>query len=63
MEDLEFIKKFSKISVTRACQIVGVNRSNLYTGRLSKEQNRKVREFIEDSVARLYIKGENQNGK
>ena len=63
MEDLEFIKKFSKISVTRACKIVGVNRSNLYAGRLSKEQNRKVRESIEDSVARLYIKGENQNGK
>ena len=32
-EDLEYIKKFSSISITDVCKKLGVNRGNLLNGR------------------------------
>ena len=56
MEDLEYIKKFSKITVKSVCDKTSVDKSNLFSGRTSKENIKKVREQIESEVAKLYLK-------
>ena len=55
MDDLEYIKNFSKITIVGACRKTGVNKSNLFTGRTSCENIKKVRKQIESDVAELYI--------
>lgn len=45
-KDLEFIKKYSKISITAICKKIGANRGNVWNGRASAETIRKVREAI-----------------
>ena len=53
-EDLEFIKKFSKISVQEICNKKNVNRANLLNGRtlrltqkeLEKELNQRLLSYI-----------------
>ena len=56
MEDLDYIKKFSKINITKACKKVKVNRSNLLNNKTTKENIKKVRQELEHQVAKLYIK-------
>ena len=63
MKDLEFIKKFSKITVSGACKKTKVDRSGLLRNRLKDEKAKAVREEIENQIARLYIKEENNNGE
>ena len=56
MEDLEFIKKFSKITIKKVCELSGVNRSNLMSGKIKDEKKiKKVRKAIESEIAKLYI--------
>lgn len=55
MKDLEFIRKFSKITVKDACKENGVNSSNLYAGRCSDEKVHFVRQYIEARIAKLTI--------
>lgn len=55
MEDLEFINKFSKIKVASICQKLKINRSNVYNGRTTDENLKKVRREIESELAKLYI--------
>lgn len=55
MEDLEFINKFSKIKVASICQKLKINRSNVYNGRTTDENLKKVRREIESEIAKLYI--------
>lgn len=54
--DLEYIKKFSKISVQGICKKENVNRSNLLYGRSTRENSKKVRRGIESEIAKLYAK-------
>lgn len=54
-EDLEFIKAFSKISVTDICKKKKVNRGNLLNGLSTKANSKKVRKGIESEVAKLYL--------
>lgn len=54
-EDLEYIKKFSQITISEACKLAGVDRSNLWSGRTTKKNIKKVRRIIESCVAELYI--------
>ena len=61
VKDLEFIKKFSKITVSGACKKAKVDRAGLLTNRLKDEKAKAVREEIENQIARLYIKEENNN--
>ena len=61
MENLDYIKTFSKISITKACKKCHVDRSNLLSGRSTKENEKKVREELEHQVARLYIEKEENN--
>ena len=55
MEDLEFINKFSKIKVASICQKLKINRSNVYNGRTTNENLKKVRREIESEIAKLYL--------
>lgn len=56
MEDIEFIKNFSKINITKIATKLKVNRGNLYSGRVAKEKLHIVRQEIESEIAKLYIR-------
>lgn len=58
MEDLEYIKKFTKISIPSICKKLKIDKSNLYTGRTTNLNIKKVRQEIESEIAKLYIKGD-----
>lgn len=55
MEDLEFIKNFSKVSISKACKKAKVNISNLYAGRVKKEKVKLIKKILESEIAKLYI--------
>lgn len=55
IEDLEYIKNFTKISVNRVCKELGYNTANILKGKATKERLHNVRKLIEDKQARLYI--------
>ena len=55
MSDLEYIKKFSKITITKACKKEDVNMSNLFNGRISEEKTKKIKKRLEHEIAKLYI--------
>lgn len=64
MEDLEYIKNFSKISITDACKKNKINRSNVLNGKASKNKIKKVRKQLENDVAMLYLmRDENEERK
>ena len=54
-EYLKYIKKFSKITITMACEKAGVDRGNLLNGKASKEKTLKVKQILESEVAKLYL--------
>lgn len=54
--DLEFIKRFSKITIKKACERANVNRGNLLNGNTSKENEHKVRVEIEKMIDELSVK-------
>lgn len=56
MTDLEYIKKFGKITIVDICNKKKINRSNLYNGKTTRKNERLVREEIESEIAKLYIK-------
>lgn len=58
MEDIDYIKKFGKITIKGACDKLNINRANLLNGKSTKENAKKVRAELENQVARLYIKEE-----
>lgn len=61
-EDLEYLKKFSKITITEVCKKAKVDSSNLYKGTASKKAIKKVRKILESEVAKLYIIKDEQDG-
>ena len=64
MEDLEYIKKFSKINISSICERKKIDRANLLSNRSTKKNAKIIREEIESEVAKLYIKNEeNDNVK
>ncbi len=53
--DLDFIKGFSKITITKACKKANVDRSNLIMGRIKdKEKIKKVKKILEREINNLY---------
>lgn len=62
MKDFEFIREFGKIKITDCCKSVKVDMSNIYNKKTTLENAKKVREEIEDRIARLYLKGNKENG-
>ncbi len=61
MENLEYIKKFSKITISGICKKKKIDRSNLFANRGSKENAKIIREEIESEIAKLYIKEDNKD--
>lgn len=57
-KNLQYLKNFSKISITDVARRIGVDRTNLVLGRTSAEKIEKAKELIESDVAKLYIKEE-----
>ena len=55
MDDLEYIKKFSKITIKDVCKKSKADRSNVLTGKASKKTISKVKRQIESEVAKLYL--------
>lgn len=56
MKDIEYIKKFSKISISGICKKNKINRQNLLNNRTTQKNAKIVREEIESEIAKLYIK-------
>lgn len=54
-EDLNFIKKYSKISVNKVCKELGYNTANILKGKATPERVHNVRKLIEEKQAKLYI--------
>ena len=57
-KNLQFIKNFSKITITKVCDTVGATRQNVISGKASSEKIRNVKEEIESEIAKLYLKKE-----
>jgi len=62
MDDLEYIRKFNQIKLTKICKTAKVNRGNLYSGRTKKDNIKKVRKTIESEIAKLYIMDGDDDG-
>lgn len=62
-KDLDYIKKFSKITIARACAIAGVKKNNLWSGKASKQKIEKVKRILESNVAELYLLKEDEDVK
>lgn len=62
MEDLKYIKKFSKISISGICEKNKINRANLLNNKSTQKNAKIVREEIESEIAKLYLK-EDDNGE
>lgn len=58
MEDLEYIRNFIKISVPKICKKLKIDKSNLYQGKTTNLNAKKVRQEIENEFAKLYLRGE-----
>lgn len=62
MNDLEYIKRFSKITIRGICDKKKIQRTNLIQAKGNYQKNAKiVREEIESEIAKLYLK--NEDGK
>lgn len=61
-EDLEYIKKFTKISVNKVCKELGYNTANILKGKATSERVHNVRRLIEEKQAKLYLL-EDTNGE
>ena len=55
MSDLDYIKKFNSIQITKVCKKLGIDYANLISGRSSSENEEKVRKELEYEFAKLYI--------
>lgn len=54
-EDLIFIKKFSKITITKACKNLNVDVANLSNGKTTRENEKRVRKYLENELAKIYL--------
>lgn len=55
IEDLEYIKNFTKISVNKVCKELGYNTANILKGKATTERVHNVRRLIEEKQAKLYL--------
>lgn len=51
--DLEYIKKFTKITITSICKDLKVDRTNLIKGNASAETTKKVKEELKKRIKEL----------
>lgn len=55
MTDLEFIKKFSKIQISKICKKHNITRQNIYQGNASEEKIKIVRDEIFEELKKLFM--------
>lgn len=60
-DNLKFIKKFGKISISRICRELKIDYRNLYNNRTKKSNILKVKKHIESEYAKLYIIKDEEN--
>lgn len=60
MDDINFIKRFSKITISGICRKYNIDRTNLMNNRTKLENFKIIREEIESEYAKLYIKKEDK---
>ena len=53
MNDLDYIKSFSKIKVREICKKLNISESNIWSGKASKEKIKLVRIAIEKEIEKL----------
>lgn len=53
LSDLDFIKDFSKITISGICKDLNVNKSNLWRGTAKKDSIKKVAEEIKRRYEKL----------
>lgn len=61
MKDIDYIKNFSKITISGICRKLRVDRSSVLNNKAKEDKIKKVREEIENQVARLYIKEDSKD--
>ena len=54
MKYLNFIKRFSDITITQACREVGVSKSSVYALEISLEKLKMIKQNIDLKVKNLY---------
>ena len=53
MNYLEKIKQFGKININTICKELNINRSNLYNGRTTKENEKKAYEKLVEEIKKI----------
>lgn len=56
MNNIEFLKEYNKITVSRACRDLKISRANLMSGRSSTENSKKVVNYIKNELLKLLLK-------
>lgn len=56
MNNIEFLKEYNKITVSKACRDLNISRSNLMSGRSSSENSEKVVNYIKNELLKLLLK-------
>ena len=51
----QFIRNFSKITITGICKKLNVERQNIIVGTASEEKIERVKEEIQKEIAKLYL--------
>lgn len=54
-DDIVYINKFSKITIADACRHFNIDAANLRNGRCSPEIEKKVRKYLEQKIAEIYV--------
>lgn len=52
--NLEFLKKFSKITIKDICRKIEIDSSNIYSGRASEKTIESVRNEVEKELNNIY---------
>lgn len=55
IDDLDYIKNFSKISVSKICEENYINRQNLLNNKSTKRNAKIVKEALENKIFSLYV--------
>lgn len=56
MKDIDYIKKFSKISIAGICRKYSIDTANLWHNKTAQKKVKLIKEEIESEIAKLYIK-------
>lgn len=55
MKDIEFIKKFSKITIKSACDQAGVSKSNFWGERVNEEKVKEIKRILLIAILKIIM--------